>query len=85
MQHNWFITGFILLFWAILLLITVLLNLRTAMLLMPIVLIILLLYLSVCLFFALYNRQPSQKIVKTVGPLSPKQLSHIRKEHKDGE
>ena len=49
MQHNWFITGFILLLWAILLLITVLLNLRTAMLLMPIVLIILLLYLSACL------------------------------------
>lgn len=85
MQHNWFIIGFLLLVWAILLLIAVLLNLRTAMLLMPIVLIILLLYLSACLFFTLYNRQSPQKTVKAVGPLSPKQLSHIRKEHKNGE
>jgi len=85
MQHNWFVTGFILLFWAILLLIAVLLNLRTAMLLMPIVLIILLLYLSACLFFTLYNRQSPPKTVKTVDPLSLKRLPHIQKEHKDGE
>jgi hypothetical protein len=31
------------------------------------------LYLSVCLFFALYNRQTPQKIVKTVGPFFPRQ------------
>ena len=83
MQHNWFITGFLLLLWAILLLVAVLLNLRTATLLMPIVLIILLLYLSACLFFALYNGQPTQKTVQTIDPLSPKRLSHLLKEHKD--
>ena len=83
MQHNWFIIGLLLLFWAILLLIAVLLNLRTAILLMPIVLIILLLYLSACLFFALYNRQATQK---TVEPSSPKLLSyHLLKKHKDDE
>lgn len=78
MQHNWFITGFLLLFWVILLLVAVLLNLRTAMLLMPIVLIILLAYLSTCLFLALYNRSSTQETAD-----SPKLLSHSSKEHKD--
>jgi len=83
MKHNWFISGFLLFLWTILLLIAVLLNLRTAVLLMPIVLIILLLYLSACLFFALYNRQSTQE---TVDSSSPKLLSHsLKKERKDGQ
>lgn len=83
MQHNWSITGFLLLLWLILLPIAILLNLRTAVLLMPIVLIILLLYLSMCLFFAFYHSQSTQKTVK---PSSPKLLSHLlKKEHEDDE
>jgi Ca2+/Na+ antiporter len=81
MQHNWFITGFLLLFWAILLLVAILLNLRTAVLLMPIVLIVLLLYLAACLFFALSDRQSTQE---TVESSSPKLLPHLLKEYKNG-
>jgi len=83
MQHHWSITGFLLLFWIILLPIAVLLNLRTAVLLMPIVLIILLLYLSACLFFALYNRPSAETTDEHSSPKLLSQSHHVLKEYKD--
>lgn len=86
MQHNWLITGTLLLCWVILLFVSVLWHLRTAMLLMPIILIVLLFYISTCLGFLFFsNPQPPEKIASKVDPRSIKRLSHLLKEHKDGD
>lgn len=55
MQHRWSITLSLLGVWTVLLLLTLFLHWKTAIFIMPIVLIILLLYISFCLVFALRN------------------------------
>lgn len=55
MQHRWSITLSLLGIWVVLLLLTLFLHWKTAIFIMPIILIVLLLYISFCLIFALRN------------------------------
>lgn len=66
MQHRWSVTLSLLGLWFVLLLVTILLHWKTASFLMPIILIILLLYISFCLVFALLNANKNNNSVTDI-------------------
>jgi hypothetical protein len=83
MQHRWSITLSLLGIWTVLLLLTLFLHWKTAIFIMPIILIILLLYISFCLVFVLRNTDKNSS-TDTLGEPDhherTKYLSHTPKE-----
>jgi len=62
MRHRWSITLSLLGVWTVLLMLTLFLHWKTAIFLMPIILIILLLYISFCLIYALRNTHKNNAV-----------------------
>lgn len=82
MQHRWSITLSLLGVWAVLLMLTLFLHWKTAIFIMPIILIILLLYISFCLIFALKNTNKNNS-VDTSGEENHERIKYLSHTPKD--